>query len=85
MQHNITLSRLILHLSWLFIDSHNLSSIYFALRTTRQQWSSQIAIRVLTHQLMDIMGFDIWVKYKILADALEGHKIGPQNMQKVSQ
>jgi len=69
--------------SWLFIDSHNLSSIYFALRTTRQQWSSQIAIRVLTHQLMD--RFDIWVKYKILADALEGSKIGPQNMQKVSQ
>jgi hypothetical protein len=37
------------------------------------------------YPLMDIIGFDIWVKYKILADALEGFKFGPQNMQKVSQ
>jgi hypothetical protein len=35
-QYNIIL---ILHLSWLFIDSHNLPSISFTLGTTRQQWS----------------------------------------------
>jgi hypothetical protein len=33
---------------------------------------------VLTCQLMDIIFslFDIWFKYKILADALEGSKLG---------
>jgi hypothetical protein len=30
---------LILHLSWLFIDSRNLASISFTLGTTRQQWN----------------------------------------------